>query len=45
MTVQADDNRELYRWPRPLTKQEKLEQIRKMKAELNGEVQKESKRE
>jgi len=37
--------RELYRPPQPLTKQDKLEQIRKMKAELQGKTEKESKRE
>jgi hypothetical protein len=37
--------RELYRPPQLMTKQDKLEQIRKMKAELNGEAEKESNRE
>jgi hypothetical protein len=35
------DSEDFYRRPEPLSKQEKLEQIRKMKAELRGEAQKE----
>jgi hypothetical protein len=37
-----DTERELYRPPRFMTKQEKLEEIRKMKAELRGETQREN---
>jgi hypothetical protein len=41
----TDTERELYRPPRFMTKQEKLEEIRKMRAALRGEAQKESNRE
>ena len=42
MTTDEDTERELYRAPRFMTKQEKLEEIRKMRAELRGEAQKEN---
>jgi len=43
--IESSSERELYRPPRVMTKREKLEQIRKMKAELRGEAQKEGNRE
>jgi hypothetical protein len=47
MTTQLKDDTERDQWKRraPLTRVEKLEEIRKMRAELRGEAQKESKRE
>jgi hypothetical protein len=43
--IESSPERELYRPPRVMTKQEKLEEIRRMKAELRGDAQKESHRE
>jgi hypothetical protein len=45
MVTDEETERELYRSPRSMTKQEKLEEIRRMRAELRGEAQKESNRE
>jgi hypothetical protein len=45
MTTTADNERDTYRPPQPMTKQEKLERIRQMRAELKGETEKESNRE
>jgi hypothetical protein len=39
----SNDQGELHRPPRPMTRQEKLEEIRRIRAELRGEAQKESK--